>query len=152
MLPAMKPQEVTDALKLSQLKDKVWYVVPSCATTGEGLFEGLVCLTILSSSPTTILILVSRVGCPTTSSLNRRSRLNSASAFTKAFILPIPAVSVCLQRVHVKQIISLVCKLFSPFAFSDSPQIEFSFVTTVDAALAIDFAIFSTRHSHLLAS
>lgn len=40
---AMKPQEVTDALKLSQLKDKIWYVVPSCATTGEGLLEGLVC-------------------------------------------------------------------------------------------------------------
>lgn len=39
---AMKPQEVTDALKLSQLKDKIWYVVPSCATTGEGLLEGLV--------------------------------------------------------------------------------------------------------------
>lgn len=40
---AMKPQEVTDALKLSQLKDKIWFVVPSCATTGEGLLEGLVC-------------------------------------------------------------------------------------------------------------
>lgn len=39
---AMKPQEVTDKLKLSQLKDKIWYVVPSCATTGEGLLEGLV--------------------------------------------------------------------------------------------------------------
>jgi ADP-ribosylation factor protein 6 len=39
---AMKPQEVTDALKLSQLKDKIWFVVPSCATTGEGLLEGLV--------------------------------------------------------------------------------------------------------------
>ena len=40
----MKPQEVTDALKLTSLKDKIWYVVPSCATTGEGLLEGLVCL------------------------------------------------------------------------------------------------------------
>jgi ADP-ribosylation factor protein 6 len=39
--PAMKPQEVTEALQLSKLKDKVWYVVPSCATTGEGLLEGL---------------------------------------------------------------------------------------------------------------
>jgi len=38
----MKPQEVTDALKLNQLKDKIWFVVPSCATTGEGLLEGLV--------------------------------------------------------------------------------------------------------------
>jgi ADP-ribosylation factor 6 len=48
---AMKPQEVTDALKLSQLKDKIWYVVPSCATTGEGLLEGLV--SVPASSPTT---------------------------------------------------------------------------------------------------
>lgn len=39
---ALKPQDVTEALKLNQLKDKVWYVVPSCATTGEGIFEGLV--------------------------------------------------------------------------------------------------------------
>ncbi|MCJ1334831.1 ADP-ribosylation factor, Arf Arf6 [Bachmanniomyces sp. S44760] len=38
---AMSPQEVQERLKLSQLKDKIWYVVPSCATTGEGLFEGL---------------------------------------------------------------------------------------------------------------
>lgn len=38
---AMKPQEVTEKLQLSKLKDKVWYVVPSCATTGEGLLEGL---------------------------------------------------------------------------------------------------------------
>ena len=39
----MTPQEVQERLKLNQLKDKIWYVVPSCATTGEGLFEGLVC-------------------------------------------------------------------------------------------------------------
>ena len=39
---AMTPQEVQERLKLSQLKDKIWYVVPSCATNGEGLFEGLV--------------------------------------------------------------------------------------------------------------
>ncbi|PNY28216.1 ADP-ribosylation factor 6 [Tolypocladium capitatum] len=38
---SMKPQEVTDKLQLAKLKDKVWYVVPSCATTGEGLLEGL---------------------------------------------------------------------------------------------------------------
>jgi hypothetical protein len=38
----MKPQEVTEALKLNQLRDKIWFVVPSCATTGEGLLEGLV--------------------------------------------------------------------------------------------------------------
>jgi len=38
----MSPTEVQEKLRLSQLKDKIWYVVPSCATTGEGLFEGLV--------------------------------------------------------------------------------------------------------------
>lgn len=37
----MKPQDVTEALQLGKLKDKIWYVVPSCATTGEGLLEGL---------------------------------------------------------------------------------------------------------------
>ncbi|TRX93486.1 hypothetical protein FHL15_005761 [Xylaria flabelliformis] len=41
IVKAMKPQEVTEALQLSKLKDKIWYVVPSCATTGEGLLEGL---------------------------------------------------------------------------------------------------------------
>ena len=41
---AMTPTEVTEKLQLSKLKDKIWYVVPSCATTGEGLFEGLVCV------------------------------------------------------------------------------------------------------------
>ena len=44
---AMTPQEVQERLKLNQLKDKIWYVVPSCATTGEGLFEGLVSTMIL---------------------------------------------------------------------------------------------------------
>lgn len=38
----MTPQEVQEQLDLNQLKDKIWYVVPSCATTGDGLFEGLV--------------------------------------------------------------------------------------------------------------
>lgn len=45
---AMTPQEVQERLKLNQLKDKIWYVVPSCATTGEGLFEGLVGFTSMS--------------------------------------------------------------------------------------------------------
>ena len=39
---AMTPNEVSERLKLSSLKDHLWNVVPSCATTGEGLFEGLV--------------------------------------------------------------------------------------------------------------
>jgi len=48
---AMKPQEVTDSLKLSQLKDKIWFVVPSCATTGEGILEGLAWLSNNVKSP-----------------------------------------------------------------------------------------------------
>ncbi|KAL5350204.1 ADP-ribosylation factor, Arf Arf6 [Pseudogymnoascus australis] len=39
---ALTPQQVTDALKLNKLEGgKIYYVVPSCATTGEGLLEGL---------------------------------------------------------------------------------------------------------------
>jgi ADP-ribosylation factor protein 6 len=39
----MRPKEVSDRLKLDQIaKDHVWKVEPSCATTGEGIFEGLV--------------------------------------------------------------------------------------------------------------
>jgi len=49
----MPPAEVTEKLQLSKLKDRVWYVVPSCATTGEGLFEGLV-----GSNPRSISIFV----------------------------------------------------------------------------------------------
>ncbi|KAJ9618658.1 ADP-ribosylation factor, Arf Arf6 [Taxawa tesnikishii (nom. ined.)] len=39
---AMRPQEVSEALNLSAIaKNHVWKVEPSCATTGEGIFEGL---------------------------------------------------------------------------------------------------------------
>ncbi|KAI5286392.1 ADP-ribosylation factor, Arf Arf6 [Ascosphaera aggregata] len=38
---SMSPDEVREKLQLTQLKDKLWYVAPSCATTGEGLLEGL---------------------------------------------------------------------------------------------------------------
>jgi len=38
----MKPKEVSDALNLGVVaKDHTWKVEPSCATTGEGIFEGL---------------------------------------------------------------------------------------------------------------
>jgi hypothetical protein len=47
----MPPAEVTEKLQLSKLKDRVWYVVPSCATTGEGLFEGLVSSTLYPPPP-----------------------------------------------------------------------------------------------------
>lgn len=43
MLAAMRPKEVSDRLQLDKIaKDHVWKVEPSCATTGEGIFEGLV--------------------------------------------------------------------------------------------------------------
>lgn len=39
----MRPKEVSDALKLTSVaKGHTWKVEPSCATTGEGIFEGLV--------------------------------------------------------------------------------------------------------------
>ncbi|PQE26602.1 ADP-ribosylation factor 6 protein [Rutstroemia sp. NJR-2017a BBW] len=37
----LTPTEVTTELKLNELKGRTWFVVPSCATTGEGLMEGL---------------------------------------------------------------------------------------------------------------
>lgn len=43
ILPAMSPKEVSDRLKLDTIaKNHTWKVEPSCATTGEGIFEGLV--------------------------------------------------------------------------------------------------------------
>ena len=38
----LSPEEVTSALQLNKLKDKLWYVAPSVATDGTGIFEGLV--------------------------------------------------------------------------------------------------------------
>lgn len=38
---AMKPQELQDKLGLTRLRDRNWFVQASCATTGEGLQEGL---------------------------------------------------------------------------------------------------------------
>lgn len=40
-ISAMKPQELQDKLGLTRLRDRNWYVQPSCATSGEGLQEGL---------------------------------------------------------------------------------------------------------------
>jgi hypothetical protein len=39
-LPAMSPAEVTEKLGLHRMRDRSWFVHPSCATSGEGLFEG----------------------------------------------------------------------------------------------------------------
>jgi len=38
---AMNANEMKDKLKLHQLRQKNWFIQPCCATTGEGLFEGL---------------------------------------------------------------------------------------------------------------
>ncbi|KAI3639093.1 hypothetical protein MIR68_002623 [Amoeboaphelidium protococcarum] len=42
---AMSPAEVTEKLGLHRMRDRNWYVHPSNALTGEGLFEGLSWLT-----------------------------------------------------------------------------------------------------------
>ncbi|CAI9722870.1 ADP-ribosylation factor 6 [Octopus vulgaris] len=42
---AMKPHEIQEKLGLTRLRDRNWYVQPSCATTGDGLYEGLTWLT-----------------------------------------------------------------------------------------------------------
>lgn len=75
----MNPQEVTDALKLSSLKDKVWFVVPSCATTGEGLLEGLVNYSAyFSRSPNERLTIPQyRLGYQTTSNHLQHRRNNT---------------------------------------------------------------------------
>lgn len=45
VLTAMKPHEIQEKLGLTRLRDRNWYVQPSCATTGDGLYEGLTWLT-----------------------------------------------------------------------------------------------------------
>lgn len=41
----MKPHEIQEKLGLTRIRDRNWYVQPACATTGDGLFEGLTWLT-----------------------------------------------------------------------------------------------------------
>ena len=55
----MRPKEVSDKLQLEKIaKDHVWKVEPSCATTGEGIFEGLV-----RKAPACRLLLFMRTNC-----------------------------------------------------------------------------------------
>lgn len=43
LFPALRPKEVSDILRLETIaKNHTWKVEPSCATTGDGIFEGLV--------------------------------------------------------------------------------------------------------------
>ena len=40
---AMRPKEVSEILQLDKVaQNHTWKVEPSCATTGDGIFEGLV--------------------------------------------------------------------------------------------------------------
>lgn len=41
----MKPHEIQEKLGLTRIRDRNWHVQPSCATTGDGLYEGLTWLT-----------------------------------------------------------------------------------------------------------
>ena len=59
---SMTPQEVTERLRLGQLKERTWYVVPSCATTGEGLMEGLVSLNTGSTDMEKQMLMRNRAG------------------------------------------------------------------------------------------
>jgi ADP-ribosylation factor protein 1 len=38
---AMSVNEVTERLGLNQLRNRKWYIQATCATTGDGLYEGL---------------------------------------------------------------------------------------------------------------
>ncbi|XP_005079102.2 ADP-ribosylation factor 6-like [Mesocricetus auratus] len=42
---AMKPHEIQEKLGLTRIRDRNWYVQPSCATSGDGLYEELTWLT-----------------------------------------------------------------------------------------------------------
>merc|ERR1711878_202632 len=42
---AMKPTEIQEKLGLSRIRDRNWHVQPACATSGDGLYEGLTWLT-----------------------------------------------------------------------------------------------------------
>jgi ADP-ribosylation factor protein 6 len=71
---AMRPKEVSDKLQLEKIaKDHVWKVEPSCATTGEGIFEGLVS-SFRRPMSRQLAHIFDRHGSPTTSSSlpNRR--------------------------------------------------------------------------------
>ncbi|KAG7162688.1 ADP-ribosylation factor 6-like [Homarus americanus] len=39
------PHEIQEKLGLTRIRDRNWYVQPCCATTGDGLYEGLTWLT-----------------------------------------------------------------------------------------------------------
>lgn len=38
---AMNATEITEGLRLSEIKARKWYIQACCATSGDGLYEGL---------------------------------------------------------------------------------------------------------------
>lgn len=38
---AMNPAEITEKLGLNELRGRKWYIQATCATQGDGLYEGL---------------------------------------------------------------------------------------------------------------
>lgn len=48
--PHLEPVELQDELGLDKVTDRLWYVAPSKALLGEGLYEGLVSILILQET------------------------------------------------------------------------------------------------------
>lgn len=48
---AMNAAEITDKLGLHSLRQRTWYIQATCATSGDGLYEGLEWVSFLSLSP-----------------------------------------------------------------------------------------------------
>jgi ADP-ribosylation factor 1/2 len=42
----MSPAEITDKLQLNTLRNRQWYIQSTCATTGDGIYEGFEWLTV----------------------------------------------------------------------------------------------------------
>ena len=125
----MQVQEVVDKLDLNKTaKDHIWKVEPSCATTGAGIFEGLVSLPYphnLGFSEPSLLIWFRRLGSHTTSrypSQSNRSMSNlidtpnSTTACTSAPLCIYPVFGLPFTyKVVIYQYLSL-----SSFPYSTS--------------------------------
>ena len=50
---SMKPDEMAQKLGLQQLKGRQWYIQSTCATSGEGIYEGMnwLCETVAKMPP-----------------------------------------------------------------------------------------------------
>jgi hypothetical protein len=119
---AMKPQEVTDKLELNQLKEKIWFVVPSCATTGEGLLEGLVSIPPFTYSVATDTKKANRHGFRTMSSPRQHKRSRTAREERRKpnlrhdtiTIIPFPA-HLPFDCLYIKSIQAILFSAVIPF-------------------------------------